>query len=311
MAATIERFCNGQSVGVGSLPHRDPAAAAAFSIAEFDVATVPSLPNRSPAEAMVAQAGATDMGDDGFVGMRAFLDLASMVGVDGAPVKWQFVGPVTVGIDLQRSGLSSAEAFAQAIDVVCRHVAAISATISATLPASPQLMLLDEPSLVELMSSDFPLSPDAAIDLISTAMAAVPADVAVGLHCCGPCDIATMLETGPHVVSVPVSDELIDYAGYLARFIDRGGVVAWGALPTVGPLPTKPDRFWRELSELWCTLVQHGVDASLLRQRSLVTPQCGLAGHHVSTARRVARLTAAIGRKVNAQAISTKLAFGA
>ena len=53
-----------------------------------------------------------------------------------------------------------------------------------------------------------------------------------------------MLETGPQVISLPVSADLIDYAGYLGRFIKSGGVIVWGVLPTVGPLPAKPDRYW-------------------------------------------------------------------
>src|SRR6056297_3897331 len=49
-------FVDGAAVSVGSLPHNDAVAAAAFSIAEFDIATIPSLPKRSTAESMVAQA---------------------------------------------------------------------------------------------------------------------------------------------------------------------------------------------------------------------------------------------------------------
>lgn len=334
----LEHFINGQSIAIGSLPHRDPGAAAAFALSEFDIATIPTLPIRSPAEGLVAQAIAglpgvslgqygsfaidpvgltedtpitTDLTSDAFAGLRAFLDLARQVGVDGSPVKWQFVGPVTLGVALQRAGLRNTHAFTTAADAVRHHVAQISSAVADALPHSPQLMLLDEPWLAELMSPGFPIPPDAAVDLISTGMAAVPADVAVGLHCCGPCDVATMLESGPQVISLPVSDGLVDYAGYLGRFITAGGVIAWGVLPTVGPLPAKPDRYWRQLSELWCALVERGVDASELRQRSLVSPECGLARHQVSTARRVARLTADVARKVNAQAISTKLAFGA
>ncbi|WP_040493269.1 hypothetical protein [Ilumatobacter nonamiensis] len=333
----VERFCTGQSVGIGSLPHRDAAAAAAFSISEFDIATVPTLPNRSPAEAMIDQAlaGLTgtswdadgslvidpstlamgdappDLDTDAFGGLTAFIHLARQVGVNGSPVKWQFVGPVTLGVALARAGVDHADAFAIATESVRRHTSAISAVIADALPSSPQLMLLDEPWLVELMANDFPIPPDVAVDLISAGMATVSPEVAVGLHCCGPVDVATMLEAGPQVISLPVSDDLVEYAGYLGRFIKSGGVIVWGALPTTGPLPTRSDRFWRDLSAVWCALVERGVDASELRLRSLVSPECGLARHQVSTARRVARLTSEIGRKVNAQAISTKLAFGA
>ena len=334
----LSRVGNGQSVAIGSLPHRDPHAAAAFAIGEFDIASIPSLPMRSPAEGMIAQAIAglpgvslgqygsfavdpvgltgdtpitTDLTTDAFGGLRAFLDLAVKVGVDGSPVKWQFVGPVTLGVALQRAGLRSAQAFTIAAEAVRHHVAQVSAAVTASLPNSPQLMLLDEPWLVDLMTPDFPIPPDVAVDLISTGMAAVPSGVVVGLHCCGPCDIATMLESGPQVISVPVGDGLLDYAGYLGRFISAGGIIVWGVVPTGGPLPAKPDRYWRQLSEIWCALVERGVDASELRRQSMVSPECGLAHHQVSTARRVSRLTAEVGRKVNAQATSTMLAFGA
>ena len=336
--AIVDHFRNGRSVGIGSLPHLDADAAAAFSLAEFDIATIPSLPRRSPAENLIAQAigglpgvsfgqyGSfaidpvgltddlpitTDLSLDAFGGMRAFLDLARKVGIDGKPVKWQFVGPVTLGVALQRAGLRSTQAFTIAADAVRHHVAAISDLVTERLPNSPQLLLIDEPRLSSLMDHDFSITPDVAVDLISTSMAAVSHDVAVGLHCCGPCDVATMLESGPQVISIPASPDLVEYAGYIGRFVDAGGVVAWGAVPTVGPTPMRADRYWKALSALWCQLVERGVDAGALRRQALVTPDCGLSGHQVSTARRVARLTAEVGRKVNAQATATMLTLGA
>ena len=104
--------------------------AAAFALREYDLPAIPTLPRRSPAEAMIAQAlvgiagvtlgqygsiavdvealdpGApvvTDLSNDAFVGIRTFLATASARGLQG-PVKWQFVGPVTLGAALTRAG---------------------------------------------------------------------------------------------------------------------------------------------------------------------------------------------------------------
>ncbi len=336
--ASLAAFTNGKSVGIGSLPHRDPAAAAAFAVAEFDIATVPSLPTRSPAEGMVAQAIAglpgvslgqygsfaidpvgltvdvpitTGLGTDAFAGLSAFLDLAVKINLDGQPIKWQFVGPVTLGVALQRAGLRNAQAFTIAANAVRHHVSQIGEALSDALPNSPQLMLLDEPWMTELMSPDFPIPPDVAVDLVSTGMAAIGPDVAVGVHCCGTADIATMLETGPQVLSISLSDDLAQYAGYIGRFLDGGGVVAWGAIPTTGPLTVRVDRYWKRLSDVWCQLVERGVDPGRIRRQSLITPECGLARHQVSSGRRVARLASELGHKVSAQATSSKLALGA
>jgi hypothetical protein len=343
VAATAARagkspFADGAVVGIGALPHRDAGAAAAFAIGEFGIATVPSLPKRAPAEALIAQAVVglpgvslgqygsiaidpvavgdpgtilTDLAQDAFGGMRSFLDLASRIGLDGQPVKWQFVGPVTLGVALQRAGLDAAVAFAVAARAVRGHLADLSRAVAAVLPASPQLVLLDEPLLVDLMQPEFPIPPDEAIDLMSSGMAALGTDALVGVHCCGPVDLATLLATGPSAISISVGDELLEWAGYLARFLDDGGVIVWGVVPTEGPLPVTSDRHWRALSDLWCALVQRGCDPVKLRRQSMVSPTCGLGAHSVSVARRIARLTSEVGRRVRDQADATRFALGA
>jgi hypothetical protein len=331
-------FVDGRSVGIGSLPHRDADAAAAFALAELDVPTVPTLPKRSPAESRVAQAivglpgvslgqygsvlvdpahltddrpVVTDLDHDAFGGLRAFLARAAAVGHDGQPVKWQFVGPVTLGVALQRAGLPATVAFPLAGRAVRAHLASLAAAVTAALPSSPQMAILDEPSFAELMRTDFPIPPDEAVDLMSTAMAALPAGVVAGVHCSGPCDVATMLAAGPRVISVPVAGELVEWAGYLTRFVEEGGVVVWGAVTTDGPVASSPERPWRTLSDLWCALVRRGCDPVTLRRQSLVSTTGGLVGHSVSMARRLARLTAAVAARVKDQATAARFSLGA
>lgn len=330
-------FADGVTVGIGSLPHHDPSAAAAFAIGEFGISTIPSLPRRSVAETMIAQAlvgvdgigidadgapvvhgpftsgpaVAADLTGDAFVGLRTFLDLAGKVNLDGAPVKWQFVGPVTLGVALERAGVSTAAAFEAAGCIVRTQVSAISRLVSDALPTSPQLVLFDEPWLSELMNEGFPIAPDHAVDLMSAAMAALPSTTWAGVHCCAPCDIATLLSSGPRVISIPVSPDIADWAGYVARYLDEGGIIAWGAVATDGPVPSTDERPWRALSDVWCALVQRGCDPVQLRRQSLVTPQCGLAFHAVSVARRISRLTGDVGKRVKDQSAATRFALGA
>jgi hypothetical protein len=183
--------------------------------------------------------------------------------------------------------------------------------ITDALPTSRQLVILDEPWLTDLMRPGFPIPPDEAIDRMSSAMAALPTTTLTGVHCCAPCDVATLLATGPNVVSLPASAELVDWVGYLTRFLSDGGLIAWGVTPTGGPVPSTAERQWRALSDLWCNLVQLGCDPVLLRRQSLVTPECGLAMHSVSVARRLARLTAEVGKRVQDQSAATRFALGA
>ncbi len=337
-SAARSAFADGATAAVGSLPHLDPAAAAAFAIGEFDVATIPSLPRRSPHELMLGQALVgvrgvriepdgtitvdassvkplasipTDIGHEAFTGMRSFLDLAGKVRLDGAAVKWQFVGPVTLGVALHRAGLDRESAFDLALSAVRDRLAALSAVVSDALPNSRQMVVLDEPWFAELMQPGFPIPPDEAIDRMSSAMAALGSTTLTGVHCCAPCDVATLLASGPNVVSLPAAPELVDWVGYLTRFLSDGGVIAWGVTPTDGPVPSTSERPWRALSDLWCSLVQRGCDPVLLRRQSIVTPQCGLAMHSVSVARRIVRLTADVGKRVQDQSAATRFALGA
>jgi hypothetical protein len=307
--ARDSRFANGAATSVGALPHRDAAAAAAFAMGEFEIATVPSLPNVA---AFTADALATERLDDSaFAGLHAFLNLARNVSFDGLPLTWHLPGPLTIGASLCAAGIEPAEAFALAVKVVRSKLLDVSAEISEALPSSPQLVMLDEPALADLMSPDFPIPPDHAIDVISSAMAAVAGAAIVGIHCEELCDLATMLAAGPGVISVPVDEKLVDWAGYINRFLDDGGVIAWGVVPTGGPIASTSERYWRQLSELWCELVARGCDPVALRRQSIVTPGGSLDAHAVSVARRLARMTAEIAKRVKDQANATRFALGA
>jgi hypothetical protein len=331
-------FADGAAVGIGSLPHDDAVAAASFAIDGFEIATIPTLPNRSPAEGMLAQAvsgipglsvdqngsvvvdaefaeigevAPPDLRHDAYVGFRSFLDQAKQVGLDGSPIKWQYVGPVTLGVALHRAGLDVQIAFDLAGAAMRSQLASISDSVSTILPNSPQMVVLDEPWFADLMTPGFPIPPDEAIDRMSGAMATLPSTSLVGIHCCGPCDVATLLASGPSVVSLPASPDLVEWSGYLSRYLADGGIIAWGVVPTDGPISVTSERFWRALSDLWCALVQRGCDPVLLRRNSMVTPHCGLVMHSVPVAHQVATLTADVAKRVKDQSMATRFALGA
>lgn len=328
----------GASTGVGSLPHRDAQAAAEFACREHELVVIPSLPRRSPAESMIAQAVVgmpgitlgqygsiavdvdmvdpsapvtTDLASDSFVGFRTFLQHARTEGLDGAPVKWQFVGPVTLGVALTRAGVPAALAFDVASRSVQAHVAAMAEAVVAALPESPQIIVFDEPWSTDLMSEDFPIPPDAAVDLLSGAMAAFEAHAVVGVHCCAPTDWASIIAAGPRLLSLPATRDLVAVGGYLQRFLEHGGWIAWGAVATDGPIGVTAGRAWHHLSGLWCDLVQQGTDPVLLRRQSLVTPHCGLGTHTPAVAERVCRSVRDISRRVRDQATAARFVLGA
>lgn len=325
----------GICTGMGGLPHRDADEAVAFSLRAMEMPSIPSLPRRSPAESAIAQAmmgmqgitigqyGSisvhpdqvdplapvrTDLQHDAYQGFRTFLDAAK--GRQGW-VKWQFVGPVTFGMALMRAGVPMSEAFESAVRCVRDKVEFLIRTVDRALPGCRQLVFIEEEALVDLMHPGFPIAPDTAIDLVSGALAAIETDAVAGLHVCGMGDIPTQLAAGPGVISLPARTEVVENAGYLVRFMERGGFIAWGAVPTNGPILGSAERPWRNLAQVWCELVQRGADPAMLRRQSIITPDCGLESHTPAVAEQVMGVVAEVGRRARDQANASRWVLGA
>jgi hypothetical protein len=202
-------------------------------------------------------------------------------------------------------------AFELAARAVRQHLRTIGEAVAEVVPAGSQVVMIDEPGMTGLMQAGFPLDPDTAIDLVSGALAAVDPQSLAGVHCCGRGDWSAILASGPGILSLPVRAGVEAVAGYLAQFLDDGGWVAWGVVPTDGPVGTTADRHWRELADLWCTLVQGGCNAVRLRRQAIVTPACGLGLHELSAIDHVFELVDAVADRVHGQAVATRLSVGA
>ncbi|MEO7398411.1 MAG: hypothetical protein ABIW84_07595 [Ilumatobacteraceae bacterium] len=329
------RVQGGMSMAIGSLPHLSLVDAVTLSVSSTDIVTIPTMPKRSPAESMIAQAlvgidgvtvgqyGAiavdaarinthsgvrTDLTNDAFGGLRSFLSCAEDF---AGPVKWQIVGPLTLGLALMRAGVPASTAFDVAVRAVRAHVQNLLDAVTMALPDNEQIVVLDEPEFGSVREPGFPVAPDVAIDLLSGALAAIEPSAIAGVHCCGDADWAALMAAGPALLSMPARSSLIDSAGYIQRYLERGGWIAWGAVATDGPLPMSADRPWKKLCELWCQLVQRGCSPALLRQQSLITPECGLGNHSPHVAERILLINAELSRRVRDQAAATRFAFGA
>jgi hypothetical protein len=178
-------------------------------------------------------------------------------------------------------------------------------------PAAQPVVFLDEPGLVGGLGHGFPLAPDGMIDLVSGALAVIEPHAITGLHCCGPADWRAVLQAGPQILSLPVGAGIEASAGALSSFIERGGWVAWGAVPTDGPLGESAVRLWRRLSGQWCELVQAGCDPVLLRHQALITPACGLALHGRDQADQVLTLVDQVAARLQDQVVGVRLSVGA
>ncbi len=335
----------GATFGVGSLPHRDVNDALDFVWTSTDIPTIPSLPRRSPAEGMIAQALVgiegvsmgqyggisvdvsqldvdqfitTDLMSDAYGAFQQFLTTFRERdrGVD--VVKWQFVGPVTLGAQLMRVGLEASVAFPLALQAVRAHVLALEDAVAQACGEVTQIIVLDEPSLAEALEPGYVIGVEQSIDLISGALAAVEKRHISGVHSCSHTDWGALLATGARVLSVPVPSvndeaamaEMLVAASRISDLLEHGGRIAWGAVRTDGPISVSAERSWKSIVEVMCALVRAGVDPVLLRRQSFVTPACGLGTHSDGVAERVFAHTRDVSVKVAEQATASRLTLG-
>lgn len=336
----------GASFGIGSLPHRSVSAALDFVWSSTAIPTIPTLPRRSPAEAMVPQAlvgiegvsvgqyggiavdlaaldidapVVTDLTADAFGGFAAFLESFVVRATEATThVKWQFVGPVTLALALERAGVSTEAALPLALRAVRGHVSALQRAVSDTCGDVTQIVVLDEPSVAEALEQGSGLDGVDIVDTISGALAAVQPGNIAGVHSCARTDWGALLATGAQLLSVPVpspTDDdakatMVDAASRIADHLEHGGRIAWGAVRTDGPVAASVERPWKNLMEAMCDLVRAGVDPLALRRRCFVTPECGLASHSEAHAARVMAITGEVGERVRQQSTASRLTLG-
>jgi hypothetical protein len=335
----------GATFGVGSLPHRDLAQALQFVWNSSDIPTIPSLPRRSPMEGMIAQALVgiegvsvgqyasisvdvsaidvdhfitTDLNSEAYGAFAAFLNTFDKFNHGTRKVKWQFVGPVTLGVALVRIGIDPSIAFPLALQAVSSHVRELENEVARVCGDITQIIVLDEPSMTEALEPGFHISVEEVIDLISGALSVVDEGNISGLHCCGRVDWGAVLATGANVISVPVpssadDEQMSDMMAAASRISDHlshGGRIAWGAIRTDGPIAVSDERSWKALMDAMCALVRAGVDPLDLRRMSYVTPACGLGTHTEAVADRVFSNVRGVAGKVAEQATASRLTLG-
>jgi methionine synthase II (cobalamin-independent) len=326
----------GIATAIGSLPHRDATAAAALVLRCIpELPAAPQLPMRTPFEGFVAQWARAIEGvrveNDGALtvhpaltgrapidttfdavahgGLLAFLDLAVAQPKPPKRVKVQLAGPLSLGIGLLEAGVPVDVAFDLAARAARAWARAIENLVATRLPKAALVLCFDEPALVRWHAGTAPVERELATDILSTALAAPTCLTAV--HVCGHGDLRLALAAGPRLVHFDIGALDLDDAVTLSRFLDGGGWVVWGAIPSHRPVGEHAAPMWKALLDVWCELTRRGCDPSRLRSQALVSPACGLAGHGVSQAERMLTLAREVGGRVHDHGAATKLAIGA
>ena len=98
-----------------------------------------------------------------------------------------------------------------------------------------------------------------------------------GVHLCGNPDWDFLLGLDLDILSLDVysnGEVFVAYAQSIRRFLDRGGVIVWGIVPTnFEPFEKEDlDSLEKRLTQLWTFLANEGIDRQFLLSRSMLSP---------------------------------------
>ena len=149
------------------------------------------------------------------------------------------------------------------------------------------LIFVDEPYLASFGSAFISLSRPQVLGLLNELFDAIHQEGALaGVHCCGNTDWSLLMESSVDVLNLDAwsyMETLALYPAELRRFLDRGGLLAWGIVPNNEHVfETSPDDLARRLrsgiSNICSKAAGRGVQIQPqeFERRSLLAPCCGL-----------------------------------
>ncbi|MFO8009863.1 MAG: methionine synthase [Dehalococcoidia bacterium] len=322
----------GLATAIGSMPHTDPAKACEV-VREYlpDIPVWPQLPNRSFLENMYVQYSeglpgivlseerihidrTVDLSDqmealyaayiendldryavsrEYALGLHEFLNMK----LDSArAVKGQVTGPVSFGLtvtDQDRRPTLYDETLADAIAFHLRLKAAWMERELAKLSPNT-IVFLDEPYLASLGSAFVAIDNEIVIRLTNEALGGIRG--LKGMHCCGNTDWSVLMATEIDILNFDAythGEALVLYPSAVREFLDRGGILAWGIVPSdeTEVAGVTASGLIDRLSELMDYLTGKGVDREALAKQCLITPSCGAGSLSEGAAESVLKLT--------------------
>jgi methionine synthase II (cobalamin-independent) len=255
---------------IGSMPHKDPAAACRL-VARFlpEFPAWPQLPNRNFTEDMTVQFGegfpgmtiienralvshgltfdaqmerlytayltnnseVFPMSPDHAAGLFAFFDLKNM---SPAGVKGQIAGPLSFGVmlkDEKRESILHDDVMSDAAAKLLRLKAAWEENQLKRISKNT-IMFVDEPVMTSYGSAFFTISREKVKRLLEEVMGGISG--LRGIHCCGNTDWSVLLGTSAQIISFDTynfAGSLALYPAEVKRLLEKGGAISWGVVP--------------------------------------------------------------------------------
>lgn len=223
-------------------------------------------------------------------------------------IKSQVTGPITFA-----TGTTDREGRAvfyddELRDMAVKHLAMKAAwqTRELAVFGKPVMVFFDEPALAGFGSSAFlTITREAVMDALNEMSLAVHAEGGLsGVHVCANTEWDLLLDSGLNVISFDAYsyfDKFMLYGDKIKRFIERGGILAVGIVPTL-PAEVIEKENVDSLFSLWERQLEQLVGLGLSRERvleqTMITPSCGTGSLPLPLAVKVLDMTRGLSKKI-------------
>ncbi|KIX12320.1 hypothetical protein [Dethiosulfatarculus sandiegensis] len=244
-------------------------------------------------------------------GLYLFMDQIRAAGSENFPwLKGHVTGPLTLSASVMGRDEKSILYDDEMAEAVARGLGAAAAAQADLLGEleRPLMVFIDEPFLSGFGSAFTPISREKVIELLGYTLEEARTRAAktpvMGVHCCGNTDWGMLIEAGFDVInldSAGYGENLLLYPEAVKGLLEKGGAVAWGAVPTAEFRGDETgEGLWAHLKGLLEGLEAKGIAKEVLASQALVTPACGMGSLNEEKAARILELTAEVSRLARA-----------
>lgn len=198
-------------------------------------------------------------------------------------VKGQTVGPISFGLTVTDGAKRAILYHDELMDAVVKSLAMRAAWQARQLATicDTVMIWLDEPYLASFGSGYVSLSEEQVLSLIGEVVQGIhDAGALAGIHCCGNTDWSLLMRTELDIINFDAYNYFTGmtlYPDALKRFLARGGILAFGIVPTSDKIREEtPALLSSRLAGHLRTLGEKtGMSSAAIAGRSLITPSCG------------------------------------
>ncbi|MFA5042974.1 MAG: hypothetical protein WC381_02730 [Kiritimatiellia bacterium] len=169
------------------------------------------------------------------------------------------------------------------------------------------ICFVDEPILSAFGSSTYvSVKREDVVARIGEVVEAIHAEGGLaGIHCCGNTEWSILIDAGVDIVNFDAfgfGETIAMYADAVKSHLARGGVLAWGIVPTSTAIREQTaDTLAAKLEQTMQHLAGKGIDPALIAQQAMLTPSCGTGSLEPADALKVFETLAALSVKMRAQ----------